>query len=714
MASSTTTLTLTPAEVIDAVRAARRTEQAAAAEQLVLALTWARLHPCPAGGIPAHWGEVDLYGETTTTLAGPGAPLVAEFAPADLAAALDLTHDQARALLGDALELGHRLPRLWRLVRTGVVPAWRARRIASETRDLCPEAAAYADRLIAATPHRIGQVRAAALVHEARLYFDPDRAIADEEAALARRGVWIQPGATAATTDLTMTLDTGDALLFDDTVARIAHDLRTLGDTTDLQVRRARAVGILADPQHALDLMSGREAAPSHGIGKATLYLHLTTADLTDPGGGGCGTIERLGAATTDLLTQWLARCTDTGGHATIRPVLDLSHETAVDAHDPPAAMRETVLLREAHCVFPGCRRDSRACDLDHITPYLPPSVGGPPGQTRPANLAPLCRTHHRLKTHTPWTYQRRGDTSYTWTSPTGHHYDVSPTPRHVPQPATPPHTDDPDRPPPRARRGHRHARPAHGTLECTRGAVRRHSGDSASRGQERIQVAPHHQLHQASVRHVVVEQGRGGDVGTAGEDLVVEVPRSQEVGRGDHPAAGVGPTQRGDEVVEAGRAGGAVPDVDVAAEAVGQGVRRGPHGASGARHRGTGRGEHDHVLRGEVDSGEAGVEHGGEQVVRPEGRCHVGAHPGGRRTDVDAHMVAGREQQRHHHVPGGDHVVEVGRVDVDVCLPDRHRRHRLGDGRDEGGDPCGAHGRAGAVRADDQAGHGAATGFRA
>ncbi len=80
-----------------------------------------------------------------------------------------------------------------------------------------------------------------------------------------------------------MTLDTPDALLFDQTVTRIAGDLKELGDTEDLDVRRARAVGILADPQHALDLLSGREgAAPSRGAraGAANLYVHLTPADL--------------------------------------------------------------------------------------------------------------------------------------------------------------------------------------------------------------------------------------------------------------------------------------------------------------------------------------------------------------------------------------------------------------------------------------------------
>ena len=169
-------------------------QQQAAVEELELALEWARLHPCPSNETPAHWGEADLHDEGLVPLAGPGAPWVAEFAPVDLAAALGITHDAARQLIADALELDYRLPKLWKRVLAGEVPVWRARLIARETTDLSVEAALFADRLIAAMPRRIGQVKAAQLVQEARLYFDPDRAIADEEEALTKRGVWLRHG----------------------------------------------------------------------------------------------------------------------------------------------------------------------------------------------------------------------------------------------------------------------------------------------------------------------------------------------------------------------------------------------------------------------------------------------------------------------------------------------------------------------------------------
>jgi hypothetical protein len=104
----------------------------------------------------------------------------------------------------------------------------------------------------------------------------------------------------------------------------------------------------------------------------------------------------------------------------TIRPVLDAGRDEAVDGHDPTGWMREAVILRDGHCVFPGCLVDARSCDLDHIEPYVSPDDGGPPGQTSVDKLACLCRRHHRLKTFTGWTYYRGDDRSYIWTASDG------------------------------------------------------------------------------------------------------------------------------------------------------------------------------------------------------------------------------------------------------------------------------------------------------
>ena len=80
--------------------------------------------------------------------------------------------------------------------------------------------------------------------------------------------------------------------------------------------------------------------------------------------------------------------------------------------------MADMVRLRDETCVFPRCGRHARGCDLDHITPH----DTGPPddGPTNPANLAPLCRRHHRAKTAGAWSYERIAPGTYLWTGPAG------------------------------------------------------------------------------------------------------------------------------------------------------------------------------------------------------------------------------------------------------------------------------------------------------
>ncbi|MFD1250667.1 HNH endonuclease, partial [Nocardioides ginsengisoli] len=62
----------------------------------------------------------------------------------------------------------------------------------------------------------------------------------------------------------------------------------------------------------------------------------------------------------------------------------------------------------------PRCGRKAKTCDLDHAKPHR---KGGP---TCPCNLVPLCRRHHRAKTHSRWRYKVTKPGTYTWTSPHG------------------------------------------------------------------------------------------------------------------------------------------------------------------------------------------------------------------------------------------------------------------------------------------------------
>ncbi len=137
------------------------------------------------------------------------------------------------------------------------------------------------------------------------------------------------------------------------------------------------------------------------------------------------------------------------------RAVLDahtgtLASHTA-NAYRPPAAMRELVTTRDGTCRMWGCTRPADHTDLDHTRPW-------PDGPTTPANLAGLCRRHHRMKQTGRW--------RYTIDPRRHHHLDL----HHRPHPHHP-------TPAPRRRRGR-----SAGWVEAELGAVRVEEDDSVER----------------------------------------------------------------------------------------------------------------------------------------------------------------------------------------------------------------------------------------
>lgn len=108
----------------------------------------------------------------------------------------------------------------------------------------------------------------------------------------------------------------------------------------------------------------------------------------------------------------------------------------------PKQSVRDAVITISPTCVFLGCSVPATKCDLDHIEEHdhENPGLGGP---TNVQNLAPLCRRHHRLKTHGGWRYRRNPNGSYTFRSPLG--TVVTRAPHVVPGPAV----LDPDEDPP-------------------------------------------------------------------------------------------------------------------------------------------------------------------------------------------------------------------------------------------------------------------------
>ncbi|WP_344779085.1 HNH endonuclease signature motif containing protein, partial [Nocardioides panacisoli] len=71
------------------------------------------------------------------------------------------------------------------------------------------------------------------------------------------------------------------------------------------------------------------------------------------------------------------------------------------------------LLLRDQHCAFPACTRHAIACEAHHIHHW----ADG--GTTSLDNLVLLCRHHHTITHHTPWTVTIDPHTRRpTWTPP--------------------------------------------------------------------------------------------------------------------------------------------------------------------------------------------------------------------------------------------------------------------------------------------------------
>ncbi|MBD3915808.1 HNH endonuclease signature motif containing protein [Nocardioides hwasunensis] len=439
---------LSASALLAVARERKAAEDRAAADLLEVAARWADLHPPESIHSAAAFTVPGC--EHEEPIAGDGCPVVAEFCVAELGAVLGISTLSAKKLIGHALELRHRLPRLWAQVRAGAVPAWRARSVAEATIHTSPaltvEAAGWVDAQVAAVAARIGPAQLDRLVAETITRFDlaaPDPAADPEDGYLHvdPRHVTVhgQDVHFAGTVRIEAEVDLADSLDVDRALAHGAATQKALGSEESLDVRRAKALGDLARTQTALDLFhqSGgsaksdtisTDADDRDGLPAArqvVLFAHFdahTAGDTTVF--GPTGQMEH--ARRLALLDQIQAWCADSRTEVTVTPVIDLHHQLNTPAYKIPDRIRDHVTLRDRTCVFSWCARPARACDIDHIVAFdHEADADGRPqtGPTETGNLAALCRFHHRLKTHTGWRYRMVEPGVFEWTSPHEHRY---------------------------------------------------------------------------------------------------------------------------------------------------------------------------------------------------------------------------------------------------------------------------------------------------
>ncbi len=242
--------------VLGFARDRRAVADRAEADVLYAAVTWAEQHPPESIDEAATW--VCGGGDTGLPLAGPGAPLVAEFCIAEFAAALGRSTDSGKALIAHAVELKYRLTRLWDRTQSGELPVWRARRIAQATLGLSMEAAGFVDAQVAGFAHKIGLAALDRLVAEAIARYMPDLAVQNAEQAAERRHFTIhhQQVSFDGTSRIEGELDLADALDLDAALTRGAETLkagrvhRLAGRTPLDRRRRARPTPARPRPQH--------------------------------------------------------------------------------------------------------------------------------------------------------------------------------------------------------------------------------------------------------------------------------------------------------------------------------------------------------------------------------------------------------------------------------------------------------------------------------
>lgn len=325
-----------------------------------------------------------------------------EFHPLEVACALTLTRRMSERETTASFDLVRRLPNVWQALSDGDIDWARARVFIDGLDHIDPHTArAIADQALPSAP-ALTTGRLAALLRRLCLEHDPDDAWERYENSVDDRAVM-----TFASNDGTGTIYglnlPADRL--NEAMGHVEALARQLGDDRTIDQKRADVF---------LDLLSGR---CSHLHQGATTQLDVTV-DLETLLGlrDRAADIPGWGPVISDIARRVLDE------HDRLRvTVSDADAAVQVTARTPSAAQQRIVRRRYPTCVFPGCRMPATQSDIDHRIRH----TDG--GETRIADLAPLCRYHHRAKDEGGWRYDVTDDGQIIWISPLGRRYTSDP-----------------------------------------------------------------------------------------------------------------------------------------------------------------------------------------------------------------------------------------------------------------------------------------------
>ncbi|MEO5710576.1 MAG: HNH endonuclease signature motif containing protein [Nocardioidaceae bacterium] len=421
--------------------------------------------------------------ERAVQVGGAGTPHVAEFAMAELGARMQVSAWSARRMVADALDVRHRLPLIWARVAAGEARVGNARLVATRTRHLSIEAAARVDSaMVGHVDGSLAWGRFESRLTGKVVAADPEVAAAREAATaeeqFARRSRSSEHGIAGFYVRSTA----GVIARLDATVTFLADALAAFGDTEPLELRRVKAIVLLANPVRAVELLAAFAARRAGTVDVELGFDQLEQRGTPEDEAEGDALTRMFAFAnrvgfTPTRLPDWLMVPADppdrepaprfsfdwsallppltmylhldastlasgAGGvarwegegpvtHAfvhehlrplhryVVKPVIDLAVQAPVDAYEIPDRLREAVHLMAPSDVFPFACAPSRSLEVDHTLAY------GAGGTTRLGNLGPLSRLHHRIKTHGRWTVRQPFEGVYVWRDPHGRIYVV-------------------------------------------------------------------------------------------------------------------------------------------------------------------------------------------------------------------------------------------------------------------------------------------------
>ncbi len=308
-------------------------------ELFALAAHWADLHCGDAlDGERARRGVRVRPGMERAKRAGAhGTPRVAEFAAAELGALQGMGHVAGDHLIRDAVNVRDRHPLLWAALDAGVGRVWQARKVAQlcAAAELSWEQAGWVDEQTTEYLGALPWGRFEALVVAKIAEADPAAAAERARAAALRRFVATGQSSEHGLKTLVARAAAGEVIFFVAMVDRIAQVLALHGDADPVDVRRSKAIGILADPARALALLHSATQITGPAVPAAP-----TTTPTTTPAARTPATIARAAArARRTKKTAWTGPAPGTarrpGPTATMRATAQMTARRAPATRAP-------------------------------------------------------------------------------------------------------------------------------------------------------------------------------------------------------------------------------------------------------------------------------------------------------------------------------------------------------------------------------------------